>query len=178
MNLFRDVGNVLLQLLPVSRCFRVKRVILSLMGIRVEQGVSINGHVWFYGRGDVQIGRNTWVGTGCRFYSTVGTAIRIGANCDIAPEVSFVTGTHDVGTPERRAGPGRSDSVVLGDGCWLGVRVTVLGGVRIGNGTIVAACGLVRTDLPNNCLAAGVPAVPIRSLDGDRTPLQTMPLSQ
>jgi maltose O-acetyltransferase len=177
MNVFRDAGNILVQILPVSRCFRLKRFILALMGVDAAQGVSINGHTWFYGRGNIRIGKDTWIGPGCRFYATAGTTIDIGANCDIAPEVSFVTGTHDLGTAQRRAGPGRSDSISIGEGCWLGARATILGGVRIGRGSVVAACALVLSNLPEDCVAAGVPASPRKRLTNDDVPSAAVPVS-
>ena len=169
MNHFREVGNLLLRLLPVSGCFAFKRMLLTAMGIEVQPGALVNGHTLFYGRGRIRIGKDTWIGPGCRFYATAGTTIEIGDNCDVAPEVSFVTGTHAIGGPERRAGAGRSESIVIGKGCWLGVRATILGGVSIGSGSVVAACTLVRNDLPADCVAAGIPAVPKRTLENDAT---------
>jgi maltose O-acetyltransferase len=159
MNHFRDIGNFILLVLPVSKFFKFKREILTWMGVEIGRGASVNGHTWFYGRGKIRIGEGTWIGPRCRFYATEGTTIDVGANCDIAPEVAFVTGTHEMGTSERRAGPGFSKSITIGNGCWLGARVTVMGGANIGSGTLVAAGSLVRSDVPSNCLAAGVPAV-------------------
>lgn len=158
MNYFRDIGNILLYMLPVTGFLSFKRILLTLMGIEVGSGVSINGHTWFYGRGQVCIGSNTWIGPGCKFYTTIGTVIEIGSECDIAPDVIFVTGAHKIGTPERRAGEGYSRSIKIGSGCWIGARTTILAGVNIGSGTLVAAGSVVRSDLPSNCLAAGVPA--------------------
>ena len=159
MNLLRDIGNLLLIILPVSKFFKTKRIVLSLMGVEIGKNASVNGHTWFYGRGKIRIGEGTWIGPRCRFYATGGTVIEVGANCDIAPEVAFVTGTHEVGSSERRAGSGVSKNIKIGNGCWLGARVTVLGGVNIGSGTLVGACSLVVSDLPADCLAAGIPAV-------------------
>jgi maltose O-acetyltransferase len=159
MNLFSDIGNLLLLVLPVSRFFKLKRTILTLMGLEIGEGASVNGHTWFYGQGKIRIGAGTWIGPRCRFYANPGTVREVGANCDVAPEVAFVTGTHELGTSERRAGSGVTKSIKIGDGCWLGARVTVLGGVTIGSGTLIGACSLVLSDLPADCLAAGVPAV-------------------
>lgn len=159
MNTFRDVTNILLNILPVSGFFPLKRFLVRLIGVDIGERVSINGHCWFYGKGKVVIGSGTWVGVGCKFYSTVGTVIEIGKNCDIAPEVIFVPGTHKHGTKDRRAGEGYAQDIKIGNGCWLGTRVAVLGGVTIGSGVLLAAGSVVQTDIPDNCLAAGVPAV-------------------
>lgn len=165
MNGLRYVVNFLLMLLPVSHCFRLKQVILNYVGIVALKGVSVNGHTWFYGRGKVEIGENTWVGPRCRFYSHQSVTISIGKNCDIAPEVAFVTGSHEIGAEKRRAGRGYCKPIVVGDGCWIGARATILGGVSIGQGAIIGAGALVREDVPANTIVAGVPAKQIRSLD-------------
>lgn len=165
MNKCRDIVNILLTILPVSGLFTFKRYLLLLMGVEIGEGVSINGHSWFYGKGRIVIGSNTWVGVGCKFYSVSGSVIEIGRNCDIAPEVIFVPGTHKLGTMERRAGEGYSMDIKIGNGCWIGARVTILGGVTVGSGVMIAAGSVVQSDIPDNCLAAGVPAVPKKFFD-------------
>lgn len=161
----RYLGNFLLQILPVSKLFGFKRALARAMGIQAAPGACINGHTWFYGNGPISIGRGTWIGPGCKFYSSPKAGISIGANCDIAPGVSFVTGSHEVGTPERRAGKGFSKPIVVGDGSWIGTGAHVLGGVTIGKGVLVGAGALVRSDIEDGVLAAGVPATAIRSFE-------------
>lgn len=165
MNQFRDVVNYVLMFLPVSRFFGLKRFLLSMAGVEVGQDVKVNGRTWFYGRGEVRIGDRTWIGPGCQFHATNGTVIDVGADCDVAPEVMFVTGSHKFGTSARRAGEGYGESIHVGAGCWLGTRVTILGGSRIGNGSFVAAGALVNSALAENSLAAGVPARTKRSFE-------------
>jgi len=48
--------------------------------------------------------------------------------------------------------------ISVGDGCWIGARTVILGGVTIGAGSIVAAGSMVAYDVPANVLVAGVPA--------------------
>ena len=52
--------------------------------------------------------------------------------------------------------------IVIGNNVWIGTNVTVLKGVKIGDGCIIAAGSLVTKDVPANCLAAGVPAKVIK----------------
>jgi len=52
--------------------------------------------------------------------------------------------------------------IVIGDKVWIGTNVTVLKGVKIGDGCVIAAGSLVTKDVPANCLAAGVPAKVIK----------------
>ena len=158
MNLFKDIANIMLFILPTSKCFAFKRLMLRLAGVEIGQDVKVNGHTWFYGRGVVRIGDRTWIGPGCQFHSTSGTVIDIGADCDVAPQVIFVTGTHEFGPASRRAGTGYARDIQVGNGTWLGARCTVLGGIMVGSGSFVAAGGLVNMDIPQCSLSAGVPA--------------------
>jgi len=154
----RYLVNYLLLLLPTSGFFSSKRLFLSYCHMSIADGVCVNGHTWFYGRGRIEIGENTWVGPRCRFYSDQSVTITIGKNCDIAPEVVFVVGSHEVGDESRRAGAGYCKPITVGDGCWIGARVTIHGGVTIGCGAVIGAGALVLDDVPANTLVVGVPA--------------------
>jgi maltose O-acetyltransferase len=54
--------------------------------------------------------------------------------------------------------------VTIADGCWIGARALILGGVTIGPGSVIAAGSVVVSDVPENVLAAGVPARARRAL--------------
>lgn len=51
-----------------------------------------------------------------------------------------------------------SEPIVIGDHVWIGAKATILKGVTIGDGAVVAAGSVVTTDIPPKCLCAGVPA--------------------
>jgi acetyltransferase-like isoleucine patch superfamily enzyme len=103
------------------------------------------------------------IGEGCGFSGTVigcanrivlGRNVRCGAN-------TLITDT-DWHSNDPRTGP--DAPVNIADDVWLGVNVTVLKGVTIGQGTIVGAGSLVTKSLPPNVIAAGVPARVVRGL--------------
>jgi acetyltransferase-like isoleucine patch superfamily enzyme len=56
-------------------------------------------------------------------------------------------------------------AVRIGDNVWLGSKVTVTRGVTIGSNTVVGANAVVTSDLPANCIAAGIPARVLRYPD-------------
>jgi len=161
----RPLLNLILKILPTSHWFPLKRRLLRLSGIRVGDGSKVNGGVRVLGRGSVSIGRETWVGPGVVFYSHPDAPITIGDRCDLAPEVCLMTGSHDIGSHERRAGTGWAKPIVIANGCWVGARAMILGGVTIGEGTVIAAGAVVTSAVPPGCLAGGVPAKLIRSLE-------------
>ena len=48
--------------------------------------------------------------------------------------------------------------IIIGDNVWIGAKATILKGVKIGDGAVVAAGSVVTRDVPSNCIVAGVPA--------------------
>lgn len=107
---------------------------------------------------------------GDRVFLNYGTSlsahelVRIGDRCQIGSHVCMMD--NDYHSVEDRDRPGESGPIVLGNNVWLGIRVIVLKGVTIGENSVIGAGSVVTKDIPANCLAAGMPAKPIRSLNG------------
>jgi len=168
MNLFwRFLCALGFTFLPLTRCFSLRAWLLERREGHVAAGARVAGGSRVIGRGCLAIGTDSWVGPYGLFFTHPDAPITIGARCDIAPEVSFITGTHESGSALRRAGADAARPIRVGDGCWLGARVTVLAGVSIGDGAIVAAGAVVAGDVEPNTLVGGVPARLIRRLDAD-----------
>lgn len=55
--------------------------------------------------------------------------------------------------------------IIIGNNVWIGDKVTILGGVTIGDNVIIGAGSIVTHDVPSNCMAAGMPAKVIKQLD-------------
>jgi len=154
------LANLILALLPATRCFPLKQRLLALLGFELGNGCKLTGGVKFYGRGRIVIGEQSWVGLGCVFIVAPDAPITIGARCDVAPSVIFHTGSHRVGDAQRRAGEGYSAAITVGDGSWIGTGSVLLGGATVGDSSIVAAGATLRAgDYPRDALLAGCPAV-------------------
>jgi maltose O-acetyltransferase len=163
----KHLANLMLIVLPTTRWFSLKRVILRILGIEVGKGTSVCGDVRFYGGGRVIIGDDCWIGIGAQFHTTVEADIIVGDKCDIAPEVLFVCGSHDIGERARRAGAGKGTPIRVGSGCWVGVGATILGGCNLGAASVVAARALLTAkQYPESVMLIGAPAEIARSLDG------------
>lgn len=159
------LANIILLLLPPTRCFHFKRYVLIKLGIKIGRGTNICGGVQFFGGGAIEIGSDCWIGLNTKFITSSNTVVRIADNCDIAPDVIFMCGTHEIGKPSRRAGAGRGNDIVIGAGCWIGVRSTLLGGAVLEGGNIVGAGTLVRSvQFAPDTLVLGVPGRIARSL--------------
>jgi acetyltransferase-like isoleucine patch superfamily enzyme len=110
----------------------------------------------------VSVGAGSFVNYGCRFNTS--SPVVIGERCNIGMDVAFVTDTHEPGTHGRRAGANTSAPIFVGDGVWIGARATVLPGVTIHDGAIIAAGAVVTKDCVADGLYGGVPATQIRQL--------------
>ena len=110
----------------------------------------------------VSIGAGTFVNFDCLMLDVA--AVTIGAACQVATRVQFLTATHPIDPEPRRAGWESAAPIVVGDNVWLGGGAIVCPGVTIGDDTVVGAGAVVTRDLPAGVVAAGVPARPLRDI--------------
>lgn len=89
----------------------------------------------------------------------IGREVLIAANCYLGG-AQYVSDRFDI--PIMDQGAFFKNSLHVGDGAWLGAGVTVLDGIYIGRGCIVGAGAVVTKDLPDNVIAAGIPAKVIK----------------
>ena len=92
--------------------------------------------------------------------------IKIGNHVLIGPNCSFYTPQHPKDYRQRRNPTETGYPITIGDDTWLGGNVTVCPGVTIGSRCIIAAGSVVVGDIPDDCMAAGNPAVVKRRLNG------------
>lgn len=110
----------------------------------------------------LEIGASTFINYGCSIASTL--EVRIGPNCNIGTYVIMMDNDFHRLEPERRHEMPASAPIILEENVWLGARVIVLRGVRIGAGSVVAAGSVVTRDIPPRVIAAGMPAKVLREL--------------
>ena len=89
---------------------------------------------------------------------TIGDDVMIGPRCVIVSHEHLFA---DNSRPMNSQGMAPDLPVVIGNDVWLGVGVTLLPGVRIGDGAVVAAGGVVTKDVEPGVVVGGVPARPI-----------------
>lgn len=96
-----------------------------------------------------------------RFTALCADSIEIQENCLIASDVFITTENHGI-NPEISENyanqPLTTKPVVIEKGCWLGEKVCILPGVRLGERSIVATGAVVTKSFPSFCLVGGVPA--------------------
>lgn len=111
----------------------------------------------------LEIGEGTYIGESNNIRAAGHASI--GQNCLISQGVSLIGSNHsvDLNRPMIQQ-PSRKDRLgfIIEDDVWIGTNSTILPGVRIGKGSIVAAGSVVTKDIPSNVIVAGVPARIVR----------------
>lgn len=110
----------------------------------------------------IELGDNVYVNHNAMFLDCGG--IKIGNNVLIGPNVGIYTPEHAFDPQLRIEGYEISRPVVIGDNVWIGGSVSILGGVTIGENTIIGAGSVVTHDIPANVIAVGNPCRVLREI--------------
>lgn len=103
------------------------------------------------------LGNNSGLGINCK----IGGSVAIGDDVLMGADCVILTRNHrfdDLSRPMRQQGYFDDDPVSIGNDVWIGSRVTILPGVRVGNGAILGACSVVTKDVPDYAIVVGNPA--------------------
>lgn len=141
---------------------------------RLSSAMTVSGRTSSGVPPKLYLGNN--VGIGWQSTIAVGSTIVLKDNVRIGGR-AFLAGYpgHPLDASDRAAGLADKEEqvgdIILEKDVWLGTRVTVMAGVTIGEGTIVASGSVVTKSLPPSVIAAGVPAQIVRKLPSSVDPL-------
>lgn len=120
-------------------------VMISIHGVRKIGGkiycadnVNINAECMLIASSDITIGKNSTLAYRTLLTTNANPNAPYNELCKIYPPIH--------------------KEIRIGDNVWVGAGVIVLPGCRIGNNSVIAAGSVVCSDIPDNCMAAGVPA--------------------
>ncbi|HMO19276.1 MAG TPA: acyltransferase [Oligoflexia bacterium] len=164
--------------------FRSPKNIFLGSGVIIDHGALLDSRKSNHAHPEIRLGDNCFIGSGSMIIAkgggiTLGNAVNVSTNCRIASEGPISIGNSVLVSAYCYIGPGNhiiSDTnksimeqgmepgkgISIGDNCWIGTRVTILDGVKIGSGSVIGAHSLVREDVPENAIVAGCPARVIR----------------
>ena len=114
---------------------------------------------------NVNIGSNVHIGHD--FKCEGNGQIAIGDCCDVGPNVTLLTGSHEIGNKNRRAGRGQTLSITIFEGCWIGANSIILGKVNslfIGPSSVVGCASNVVKNVERDSVVAGNPATIIKKV--------------
>lgn len=116
----------------------------------------------FFGKGnEIEIGDYSSIGANC----TLHPKVKIGRYVMMGPEVYFVGNNHitaDVGIPMCFQGKTDNQETIIEDDVWIGARVIIMPGIRVGHGSILAAGAIVTKNVEPYSVVGGNPAKLIR----------------
>lgn len=148
--LFAWIENNIVAIIPL---WCVRKAYHRMMGMKIGCGSQLNMRTYLIGPGALSIGEHSHVNPGCLIDYRGG--VEIGSCVSISHRVMLITGGHDVQSKEfceiRKP-------IKIGDYVWIGAGATVLQGVDVGEGAVVAAGAVVVNDVAPFTIVGGVPA--------------------
>jgi acetyltransferase-like isoleucine patch superfamily enzyme len=108
-------------------------------------------------KAEIHIGNNTTIGYHNFIFAS--NNIKIGDNCLIAPFVYIVDSNHQIDKDRLiNLQPNLTEQIIIGNDVWVASNTTILKGVTIGDGAVIAANSLVNKSIPRNEVWGGSPA--------------------
>ena len=114
---------------------------------------------------NVKVGNNTVINHSGVFLDT--NEINIGKHALIGPKSGLYGAIHPFDVEARNEGIEKAKTINIGDGAWLGGKVTVVPGVSIGKHSVIGAGSVVTKDIPDDVVAVGNPCRIIRKITED-----------
>jgi maltose O-acetyltransferase len=111
---------------------------------------------------NIHVGDHFYAGYNCTILDMA--EVIVGDNCMIGPDVGIYTAGHNI-APKGRNKTGYAMPIRIGNDVWIGGSCVILGGVTIGDHSIVAAGSVVTKDVPPNVIVAGNPAKVIKTIE-------------
>ena len=139
----------------------VRALFSDLIGQPVDDSVILIPPFYTTGGPDIRLGRNVFINQNCTFYDLGG--LDIADDVMIGPNVSLITSGHPLEPSQRRAFV-VAKPIVIEKNVWIAAGATIIGGVTVGENSVVAAGSVVTRDVPPNTLVGGNPARVIRSI--------------
>lgn len=143
----------------------IKEVIKELFG--KSDGAFVNPPFYCdYGK-NIEVGKNFFANYNCTILDVA--KVKIGDNCQMAPNVAIYTAGHPVHPDTRNTLYEYGIEVTIGNNVWIGGNTVICPGVHIGDNVVIGAGSVVTKDIPDWSIAAGNPCKVIRQItEADR----------
>jgi|SRR6185312_299070 len=140
---------------------QVRALFNELIGQKVDENFLLIPPFYTAGGDAIRVGRNVFVNQNCTFYDLGG--LDIADDVMIGPNVSLITTGHPI-DPSQRRSVTIGKPIVIEKNAWIAAGAIIIGGVTVGENSVVAAGSVVTRDVPPNTLVGGNPARVIRSI--------------
>ena len=113
----------------------------------------------------IEAGKNLFINYNCTILDVA--RVKIGDNCQMAPNVAIYTAGHPVHPVSRNSLYEYGKEITIGDNVWIGGNTVICPGVHIGDNVVIGAGSVVTRDIPSWSVAAGNPCRVIRQITDD-----------
>jgi acetyltransferase-like isoleucine patch superfamily enzyme len=115
--------------------------------------------------GEISIGPNCFIGHNSFLQAFRGTKIEIGKNVLIASGTNIIASNHNFSSINEpiKTQDEKGIGIIIEDDVWIGANVTILDGIKIGKGSVIAAGSVVTKNIEPYSIAGGIPARQIKS---------------
>lgn len=110
----------------------------------------------------IEVGKNFFANYNCTIIDVA--KVKIGDNCQMAPNVSIYTAGHPIYPDTRNSAFEYGKEVIIGDNVWIGGNTVICPGVHIGDNVVIGAGSVVTKDIPDWSMAFGNPCKVIRKI--------------
>jgi putative colanic acid biosynthesis acetyltransferase WcaF len=134
-----------------------RRFLLRMFGAQIGKGSKIAPSCFVWAPWNLEMGEFSVLGDHVDCYTM--NKIRIGSKVAISQRSFLCTGTHDVSSLLR---PLKTFPIHIADHAWIAAEAMIMPGCSIGEGTVIGARSVVRTDMPDWKICVGDPCRPIK----------------
>lgn len=116
----------------------------------------------------ITIGNNVSIGEDCHISAInnveIGDSVLFGKKVTISDNSHGKSELNSLQLPPKDREMHSNGPVIIEEGVWIGDKVSILANVRIGKNSIIGANAVVTKDIPENTIAAGIPAIVIKTI--------------
>ena len=138
----------------------IGKIVKELLG--KSDGAFVNPPFYCDYGSHIEVGKNFFANYNCTIIDVAN--VKIGDNCQMAPNVSIYTAGHPLHPVSRNSMYEYGISVTIGDNVWIGGNTVIMPGVHIGSNTVIGAGSVVTKDIPDWVVAVGNPCRVIRQI--------------
>lgn len=138
----------------------ISKIVKELFG--KSDGAFVNPPFYCDYGSHIEVGKNFFANYNCMIIDVA--KVKIGDNCQMAPNVAIYTAGHPVHPASRNTAYEYGIEVTIGDNVWIGGNTVIVPGVHIGSNTVIGAGSVVTKDIPDWVVAAGNPCRVIRKI--------------
>ena len=141
----------------------IGKIVKELLG--KSEGAFINPPFYCDYGSHIEVGKNFFANYNCTIIDVA--KVKIGDNCQMAPNVSIYTAGHPIYPSTRNSLYEYGKAITIGDNVWIGGNTVICPGVNIGSNVVIGAGSVVTEDIPDWCVAVGNPCKVKRLITDD-----------